>query len=147
MPGLSVHQKKIGSIFRAQGAAITSCRALPHEPLLLLQSDAYYESRVLWPCARDVPPSRDVRLHDAWPLHRDAGQHAYDVLLPSYDVLQLSLTCDFLQIGFLRFSGSRDSSLKLNIDRRHWFRDTMSHVYLLRFLLLFDRRGIAAKRQ
>ena len=84
-----------------------SCHALRHGPLLLLQSDAYYELRVLWPCARDVPPSRDVRLHDAWPLHRGAEQHAYDVLLPSYDVLQLSLTCGFLQLAFALLGFSR----------------------------------------
>jgi hypothetical protein len=91
---------EIGSVFRADGAATTSCRALRHGPLLLLQSDAYYESRVTWQCARDAPPSRDGPPHDALPLHRGAEQHAYDVLLPSYDVLQLSLTCGFLQIGF-----------------------------------------------
>ena len=91
---------EIRSILRSDGAAITSCRALRHGPLLLLQSDAYYELRVLWPCARDVPPSRDGPPHDALPLHHGAEQHAYDVLLPSYDVLQLSLTWGFLQIRF-----------------------------------------------
>jgi hypothetical protein len=34
------------------------------------------------------------------PLHRGAEQHAYDVLMTSYDVRQLSLTCGFLQICF-----------------------------------------------
>jgi len=68
--------------------------------LLLLQSDAYYESRAPSQCERDAPPSRDVRLRDVWPLHRGAEQHAYDVPLPSYDVLQLSSTFGFLQIVF-----------------------------------------------
>src|SRR5271169_5750858 len=91
---------EIRSLFRAESAATISCRALRHGPLLLLQSDAYYESRVPSRCARDAPPSRNGPPHDALPLHRGAEQHAYDVLLPSYDVLQLSLTCSFLQIGF-----------------------------------------------
>jgi hypothetical protein len=43
----SLIRMEIGSVFRANGPAITSCRALPHGPSLLLQSDAYYESRVL----------------------------------------------------------------------------------------------------
>jgi hypothetical protein len=122
---------EIGSVFRGDSAAITSCRALRRGPLPLLPSDADYEWRVPWPSARDALPSRDVLLHDAWPLHCDAERHEYDVPTLYDDVPQLSLTFGFLQIGFCAFSGSRDSSLKLNIDRKHWFRDMMSHVLLL----------------
>jgi hypothetical protein len=68
--------------------------------LQLLQSDACYESRVLWPRVRDVPLSRDVHFRDALPLHRDAGRHEYDVLMPYDDVPQLSSTFCFLQMGF-----------------------------------------------
>jgi hypothetical protein len=99
MPGFQFIVTEIVSVFLL-GAATTFYRVLHHGPLLLLQSDAYYELRVTWQCERDAPPFRDVRHRDALPLQCGAEQHAYDVLLPSYGVLQLSLTCGFLQIGF-----------------------------------------------
>jgi hypothetical protein len=95
---------EIGSIFRGNGAAITFCRALRRGPLPLLPSGADYEWRVPWPSARDALPSRDVRLHDAWPLHCDAERHEYDVPTLYDDVPQLFLTFGFLQ-WFLRFLG------------------------------------------
>ena len=45
--------------------------------------------------------SRELRPHDAWPLPRDGVQHASDVLMPSCDVRQPSLTYDFLRLGWL----------------------------------------------
>jgi hypothetical protein len=87
-------------VFSPTGALATSCRALRHASLLLRQSDAYYEARVPSQCERDAPPSRDVRLHDAWPLHCGAERREYDVLRPYDDVPQLSSTCGFLQIYF-----------------------------------------------
>ena len=82
------------------GYAITFSRALRHASLLLLQSDACYGSHAPWPYVHDAPPSRDVRLHDAWPPHRGAERREYDVPMPYDDVPQLSSTFCFLQIGF-----------------------------------------------
>jgi hypothetical protein len=45
-----------------------------------------------------------------------------------------------------RFSDSRDSSLQLNIDRKHSFRAMMSHVLLLPLLALSGRRREALAR-
>ena len=89
------------------GYAITFSRALRHASLLLLQSAACYGSHAPWPYVHDAPPSHDVRLHDAWPPHHGAEQRAYDVLLPYDDVLQLSLTCGFLQLAFALLGFSR----------------------------------------
>ena len=99
---------EIRSLFCAEIAATISCHALRHGPLLLLQSDAYYEAHAPSQCERDAPPSRDGRLRDVWPLLRGVEQHAYDVPLTSYDVLQLSLTWGFLQ---MEFSASRVSEI------------------------------------
>jgi hypothetical protein len=44
-----------------------------------------------------VPPSRDVRPRDAWPLPHGAWRRACYVLMPFCDVPQLSSTWNFLQ--------------------------------------------------
>jgi hypothetical protein len=73
-----------------------SCRAPRRESLLPLQSALWRESRGPSLCEHGVPPSHDVRHRDAWPLPRGGGRHAYDVLMPSCGVPQLSSTWDFL---------------------------------------------------
>ena len=83
------------------------CHALRCEPSPRLQRAFWRESRDPLRCAHGVPPSHDVRLHDAWPPHHGAEQRAYDVLLPYDDVLQLSLTCGFLQLAFALLGFSR----------------------------------------
>jgi hypothetical protein len=75
------------------------CRALRREPSLPLQRALWSESRGLSLCEHGVPPSRDFRPRDAWPLPRGAGPRACDVLMPSCGVPQLSSTWDFLRLG------------------------------------------------
>ena len=59
---------------------------------LLLRSALWHESRGPWLCEHGVPPSRDVRPHDAWPLPRGGERHASDVLMLSCGAPQLSST-------------------------------------------------------
>src|ERR1700730_6779489 len=76
-------------------------RALRCEPSPPLRRALWHESRGPWLCEHGVPPSRDVRPHDAWPLPRGGERHASDVLMLSCGAPQLSLTYDFLRLGRL----------------------------------------------
>ena len=68
------------------------------EPFSHLQSALWHGQRVRPPCAHDGPLFHAGHCHDAWPLHRDGGRHAYDVQMPSYGDQLLSSTCDILSV-------------------------------------------------
>jgi hypothetical protein len=73
-----------------------SCHTPRRESLLPLERALWREARGLSLCVHDVPLSRDVRPHDAWPLPRGVWRRACNVLMPSCDVPKLS-TWNFLQ--------------------------------------------------
>jgi hypothetical protein len=64
-------------------------RALRCEPSPPLRSALWHVSRGPSLCEHGVPPSRDVRPRDAWPLPRDGERHASDVLMLSCGAPQL----------------------------------------------------------
>ena len=68
------------------------------EPFSHLQSALWHGRRVRPPCEHDGPLFHAGHCHDAWPLHRDGGRHAYDVQMPSYGDQLLSSTCDILSV-------------------------------------------------
>lgn len=70
-----------------------------------------------------MPPSRDFQLHDASPLLRDGGRRVYDVLRPSYDGQQLSLTWRFLQfLGYRRATVKDEPGAVKTTQELSWFR-------------------------
>jgi hypothetical protein len=68
------------------------------EPFSHLQSALWHGRRVRPPCEHDGPLFHAGHCHDAWPLHRDGGRHAYDVQMHSYGDQLLSSTCDILLV-------------------------------------------------
>ncbi len=89
---ITLRHASLGTIF---------CHALRCEPSPPLRRALWHEPRGPSLCEHGVPPSRDFRPRDAWPLPRDGERHASDVLMLSCGAPQLSLTYDFLRLGDL----------------------------------------------
>jgi hypothetical protein len=68
------------------------CHGLRGELSLLLQSALWHGLHELGLYERDALPFRVVPRHNVWPLRCDGEPRGYDVLMPSYDILQPSLT-------------------------------------------------------